>query len=82
LRQIRKGIRWTKNKSASQLKLLGAFFYLQKIFRTQLKNRILAQDRDGAELQTAGILLYVEDLKRGTNKDVGPKDIFELGSIL
>jgi hypothetical protein len=24
--------------------------------------------------------LYVEDLKRGTNKEVGPKDIFELGS--
>jgi len=24
--------------------------------------------------------LYVEDLKRGTNKDIGPKDIFELGS--
>ena len=26
--------------------------------------------------------MYVEDLKRGTNKDVGPKDIFEVGSIL
>jgi hypothetical protein len=24
--------------------------------------------------------LYVEDLKRGTNKDIGPKDIFEIGS--
>jgi len=24
--------------------------------------------------------LYVEDLKRRTNKDIGPKDIFELGS--
>jgi hypothetical protein len=23
---------------------------------------------------------YVEDLKRGTNKDIGPKDIFEIGS--
>jgi hypothetical protein len=40
----------------------------------------LVQDRGGAELQTAGILLYVEDLKRGTNKDIGPKDIFEMGS--
>jgi hypothetical protein len=48
--------------------------------RTYLKNRILVQDRGGAELQTAGILLYVEDLKRGTNKDIGPKDIFEMGS--
>jgi len=24
--------------------------------------------------------LYVEDLKCGTNKDIGPKDIFEMGS--
>jgi hypothetical protein len=24
--------------------------------------------------------LYVEDLKPGTNKDIGPKDIFEMGS--
>jgi hypothetical protein len=42
----------------------------------------LVQDRGGAELQTGGILLYVEDLKRGTNKDIGPKDIFEIGSIV
>ncbi len=26
--------------------------------------------------------MYVEDLKRGTNKDIEPKDIFELGSNL
>ena len=50
--------------------------------RTHLKNRILVQDRGGAEFQTGGILLYVEDLKRGTNKDIGPKDIFEMGSII
>jgi len=50
------------------------------IYRTHLKNRILAQDRGGAEFQTGGILLYVEDLKRGTNKDIGPKDIFGMGS--
>ena len=36
--------------------------------------------RDGAEFQTAGNLLVVEDLKRGTNKDMGPKDIFEMAS--
>jgi len=24
--------------------------------------------------------LYVEDLKRGSNKDIGPKDIFAMGS--
>jgi hypothetical protein len=40
----------------------------------------LVQDRGGAEFKTGGILLYVEDFKRGTNKDIGPKDIFELGS--
>jgi len=40
----------------------------------------LVQDRGGAEFKTAGNLLVVEDLKRGTNKDMGPKDIFEIGS--
>jgi hypothetical protein len=40
----------------------------------------LVQDRGGAEFQTGGILLYAEDLKRGTNKDIGPKDIFEIAS--
>ena len=45
-----------------------------------LKNRILVQDRGGAEFQTAGNLLVVEVLKRGTNKDIGPKDIFEMAS--
>jgi len=44
---------------------------------SRLKNRILVPDRGGAELQTAGNLLVVEDLKRGANKDMGPKDIFE-----
>jgi hypothetical protein len=39
------------------------------LIRTYLKNRILVQDRGGAEFQTGGILLYVEDLKLGTNKD-------------
>jgi hypothetical protein len=38
----------------------------------------LVQDRGGAEFQTGGILLYVEDLKLGTNKDIGTKDIFEM----
>jgi len=41
----------------------------------------LVQDRGGAEFKTAGNLLVVEDLKRGTNKDIEPKDIFEMGSI-
>jgi hypothetical protein len=66
--------------------------------RTHLKNRILVQDLGEAEFsrfaglpagsnplcgsKTAGILSYVEDFKRGTNKDIGPKDIFEMGSII
>ena len=63
----------------------GVFFFSKRqnflnIYRSHLKNRILVQDRGGAEFQTGGILLYVEDLKRGTNKDVGPKDIFEMAS--
>jgi len=52
-----------------------------KSIRTHLKNRILIPDRGGAEFQTAGNLWVVEDLKPGTNKDMGPKDIFEMGSI-
>jgi len=53
------------------------------MFRTHLKNRILVQDRGGAEFKTAGNLLVVEDLKRGTNpaeKGGRPKDIFVMGS--
>jgi hypothetical protein len=46
--------------------------------RTHLKNRILVQDRGGAAFKTAGNLLAVEDWKRGPNKDMGPKDIFEV----
>jgi len=42
-------------------------------------NAWLRRDRrGGAEFQTAGNLLVVEDLKQGTNKDIGPKDIFEM----
>jgi len=36
--------------------------------------------RGGAEFQTAGNLMVVENSKRGTNKDMGPKDIFEIAS--
>jgi len=55
-------------------------FFLKHDTGSHLKNRILVQDRGGAEFQTGGILLYVEDLKRGTNKDIGPKDLFEMAS--
>ena len=49
-------------------------------YRSHLKNRILVQDRDGVKFQTGGILQYFEDLKRDTNKEIGPKDIFEMAS--
>ena len=32
-------------------------------------------------MQPAGILKYVEDLKRGPNTEIGPKDFFEIASI-
>jgi hypothetical protein len=64
--------------------------------RSHLKNKILVHFRGGSEFQTdcvavtalagvavtalAGILQYLEDLKRGTNKENGPKDIFEMAS--
>jgi hypothetical protein len=40
----------------------------------------LVQGRGGAEFKTAGIHQYFEDFKRGTNKDIGPKDNFETAS--
>ena len=50
--------------------------------RSHLKKRILVQDQGGAELQPAGILKYVEDLKRGPNTKIGEKDFFEIASSL
>jgi hypothetical protein len=40
----------------------------------------LVQVRGGAEFKTAGILTYFEDCKRGTNKEIGLKDFFEIAS--
>ena len=34
----------------------------------------------GPSLKPQATLAVVEDLKRGTNKDIEPKDIFEMGS--
>jgi len=41
----------------------------------------LVQYRGGCEVQTGGILAYFEDLNRATNKEIGPKDFFEIASI-
>jgi len=49
---------------------------------SHLKKRILVQDQGGAEFQPAGILKYVEDLKRGPNAELGPKDFFEIASYM
>ena len=40
----------------------------------------MVQGQGGAEIQPAGILKYSEELKRGPNSDIGPKDIFEIAS--
>lgn len=45
------------------------------------KKKLLVQDLGGAKFQPAGIHRYVEDLKRGPNTEIGPKDIFERASI-
>jgi hypothetical protein len=50
------------------------------VTRSHLKNRILVQGQGGAEFKPAGILKYVEDLKREPNAEIGPKDIFEIAS--
>jgi len=47
---------------------------------SHLKKEILVQVRGGAEFKTAGILKYFEDFKRGSNKEIGPKDFFEIAS--
>ncbi|HAY38294.1 MAG TPA: hypothetical protein DCY53_02480 [Desulfobacteraceae bacterium] len=51
-----------------------------KLTRSHLKNRILAQGQGGAEFQTAGIRQYSEELRRGSNTEIGPKEFFEMAS--
>jgi hypothetical protein len=53
---------------------------LDKKDRRHLKIKILVQNQGGAEFKPAGILKYVEDLKEGSNAEVGPKDYFEIAS--
>jgi hypothetical protein len=66
------------------------------MYRSHLKNRILVQDlpsrtagqERGGDVQPAPlltgsstrILKYSEELKRGPNTEIGPKDIFEMAS--
>jgi len=44
------------------------------------QKKILVQGQGGTKLQPAGILEYVEDLERGPNAEIGPKDFFEIAS--
>ena len=49
--------------------------------RNHLKIKLFSRDQGEAENQSAGILKYVEDLKRGPNTEIGEKDFFEMASI-
>ena len=49
--------------------------------RSHLKIRVFVRDQGVAEYQSAGILKYVEDLRRGHNADIGRKNFFEIASI-
>ena len=48
--------------------------------RNYLKIRILTQGQGEAEFQPTGILMYVEELKRRSNTEIGAKDFFEMVS--
>ena len=48
--------------------------------RSHLKIRIFGREQGEAEYQPAGILKYVEDLRRSLNADIGRKDFFEMAS--
>jgi hypothetical protein len=50
-------------------------------FRSCFNIRIFVRDQGEAEIQTADILMYVEDLKRVINADIGRKDFFEAVSM-
>jgi hypothetical protein len=57
---------------STAIKKAGPFRTCLQTIRSHLKNRILVQGLGGTAFQTAGILEYFEDLKRGTNKNIGP----------
>jgi hypothetical protein len=42
---------------------------------------MLVQGQEGAKIQPAGILEYVEGLKRGTNEAIGLTGNFEIASV-
>jgi hypothetical protein len=50
------------------------------LFRSFLKIRIFVRNQGETKTQPAGILKYVEDLRRGLNTDIGRKGFFEMAS--
>jgi hypothetical protein len=48
------------------------------LIRNLCKTPLLVQGQGGADVQPAGILKYSEELKRGPNTEIGPKDFFEI----
>jgi hypothetical protein len=46
---------------------------------TGLKHRIFVSDQGETKHQSAGILVYVEDLMCGLNADMERKDMFQTG---
>jgi hypothetical protein len=68
--------RWNPSGSSTR----GEGFRLTMTNRTHLKIRVFVRDQGEAEDQSAGILQYVEDLKRSFNADIGRKYFFEKGS--
>ena len=56
------------------------FMQPEAINRGHLKIKILVQSQGGFKFQSAGILLYFEELKREHNTEFGPKDIYEIVS--
>jgi hypothetical protein len=58
----------------------AAVFSVHNLSRSHLKIRIFGRDQGYAEDQSAGILKYVEDLRRGLNFHIGRKDFFETAS--
>jgi hypothetical protein len=71
-----------QNKNCSFLNWTPIVFILYSWMdnRSHLKNRILIQGQGGYEVQPAGILKYSEELKRGPNTEIWPKDFFEIAS--
>jgi hypothetical protein len=51
---------------------------LMKIITSYLKKRILVQDRGESKIKNTGILKYSEDFNLVFNKEIGPKNFFEM----